>query len=128
MHLHSGHNEKKFVSICRLKQPKPPKNGFFRAFFSYPPYRFSKVKCLIGFQQSKFFLLIIKKKFLNFNFDLHTQGTLYRILKQGNFLLNRVIFGLLLHQSMFTDGNDRKLTKQLFLSLRDVKNFSQSKF
>ena len=97
-----------FFWVCVLKAQK----SLFLGRFFHTPYRFSQVKCLVGFQQSKFLLLIIKKKFLNFNFDLHTQGTLYRILKQGNFSLNCVIFGLLLHQSMFIDENDRKLTKK----------------
>ena len=39
-----------------------PQKRFFRAFF-VTSSQFSKVKCLIGFQQSKFFLLIIKKSF-----------------------------------------------------------------
>ena len=127
MYWHSEHHEKKVVSICRLKQPKPPKNGFFRAFF-VTPLRFSKIKCLIGFQQFNFLLLIIKKKFLNFDFDLHTLGTLYKILKWGKFLLNYVIFGLLPHKSRYIDVNDRKLVIKLFLDLQVVKDYFQSKF
>ena len=75
------------------------------------------------------FLLWSKaKSFLNLDVDLHTQGTLYRILKWTKFLLNYVIFGLLIHKSRYIDENDREFIKKLFLVLQVAKHYSQLKF
>ena len=67
---------------------------------------------------------------------MRTQGTLYRILKQRKFLLNCVIFGLSLRESMFIDEIMEKSQKiiteparrQKLLSVEVLKSLKKKMF